>query len=1183
MYLKKLEILGFKSFRAKTKFEFDKGITAVVGPNGSGKSNVSDAIRWVLGEQSVKSLRGSKMEDIIFAGTLNKKPLGLASVSIYIDNSEKKMQLPYDEVIITRKLFRSGESEFQINGTECRLKDIHGLFMDTGIGREGYSIIGQGNVEELLSSKGGERRKIFEEAAGIIKYKSRRDEAFIKLEREKQNLLQVQSIIEELEDRLPVLHSESDKAKKYLAIAEEIKLLKINIFLLEKDKLSEEIEKLNKNLKDLSEQIADEGDKKYTFQKSLEESKKEIALADGNIEANNAKIADIKLKTEQKESKIALSKEQIKTLQEEINRLKDDIQKKQNNILKNESDISDININLADLKNQISEISKELQSKEENLLVVNEEIAELENEIKDINNYVMESITEINTVKSDISRLEFLINQLQEKKKSINASEKDNEKIFSRSSIGIKTLTDESSELENKILLVKERIELMLQKKLALEESQNKYTNDLVSKAKAINDIRARLKILIEVDENFEGYHRGVKSILKFKKNNPNKLRGVINIVGEVINVPKHLEVAMEVSFGSSIQNIITYTEEDAEEAIAFLKASKSGRATFLPISGIKKRNADINLRTLGINAVVGIAKDLISYDSKFENIMHSLIGNIIIIDTIENAISISKQNNYLYRMVTLDGELINPSGAITGGTLNKSLKILGRNADIEKLKNQLNVLYEEEKTLLNNKEVQQKELKDILAKIEENNKLWHKHDLESLRISQDIKQEKKSLELSIKNKESYNAEKINIENEMNKNKEEIKTLEEMQFILEKDKVEAGVNIESYQSKISEYQNKKESLANEITNMKIDITSRAQKLDFGKQNIQGTNRLALSYKQEVENSELEIKKFIKSKEDKLQNLKNLQSEIKKLNSSKDKTSKNLETLLSQKEKLILDYEKIQFDDRQELEVISNLKTEEARLKIRIENLELKKSNSYNELWEEYELTYQKALKYRRLDKPLEEMKKEIKQLKEDTKNLGSINLSSIEEYKQSRDKFNFLVDQKLDIEEAEQKLKTIIVDFTQLMEEKFSEQFNIVSKNFSMVFQEIFGGGTAHLKLSSETDLLQAEIDIIAQPPGKRLQSMSLMSGGEKSLTAIALLFSILHMKPSPFCVLDEIEAALDDVNNKKFARYLHKLSINTQFIVITHKKATMEIANNIYGVTMEEEGISKLLSVNLD
>lgn len=1183
MYLKRLELLGFKSFKDKTKLEFNTGITAVIGPNGSGKSNISDAIRWVLGEQSAKTLRGSKMEDIIFSGTINKKPLGLASVSIVIDNHDKILAMPFQEITITRKLYRSGESEFLINGTQCRLKDIHQLFMDTGIGREGYSIIGQGSIDEILSSKSEDRRYIFEEAAGIVKYKLRRDEIFNKLESEKQNLIRIKDIILELENKLPVITKQSEKAKKYLYYSEQLKLFKINIFLTEERLVSEEIKKTEDNYLNLEKQLEDENIKNTNVIKLLEDNKNTLKDIYNSIEILNNKVANTKIEIEQKESAITLQLEQIKNLLSDINRLEAEIEVKQNKILENKNEIVTLQLKYEQLNNDILDKNILLNDKENEIKSINDKIFELEEHIKVNNLNIVESITSINKLKYAIEQLHIAIKDLKDKEDIIKLNLKNGKINISKQKLLLQNLTIHLEDIKNKIVLTKKDILLLQNKKLITEESLNSFEKELTIKQQDINNSNLRLKLLIELDENYEGYHKGVKSVLLFKKNNPNNLKGIISIVGDIINVPKYLVTAIEISFGNSIQNIITETEKDAEEAIKFLKTTKSGRATFLPLSSIKKRNIDTHLEILKDKSVIGMAKNIIGYDKKFENIISSLIGNILIVDTIDNAIRISKKNNYIHKIVTLEGDLINPHGAITGGAFNKSSKIIGRSSEIEELKRVIEIDSKQESELMQKVSDIKLKLETIDINLENLNKLFQEHERTEFKIIQDIDIKNKLLEDLYEKEKIDELEVININDDIIKYSNNIKEFTEEKTSLETNNKKLTDTLKEYQNKLMDYQSKKNNKMEEITELKIYINTTEQNILFNKQNTSNINELNLNIEEDIENNTLEINSLIGNKEKKLRNIEILKQEINLLISLQNEITDEITSLTMQKDTLTSNLDKMHFNEKEDMQLVSELKSEHSRLKVKIENLEEKKEYLYREIWEEYEITYQKALQYRRLDLTLEDLRKSEKKLKEEIKNLGNINLESMQEYKDIKERYEFLVKQKTDIEEAQEKLKHIIIDYTKLMEERFFSKFNLISENFGKVFRQIFGGGIAYLKLSNKENVLHSGIEIIAQPPGKKLQSLSLMSGGEKTLTAIAILFSILQMKPSPFCILDEIEAALDDANINKFANYLGKFSPNTQFILITHKKGTMEIANNIYGVTMEEEGISKLLSIKLD
>ena len=992
MYLKRLELTGFKSFKEKTKIEFSQGITAIIGPNGSGKSNVSDAIRWVLGEQSAKSLRGMKMEDIIFSGTQNKKPLGAAIVSIIIDNSEKKLSLPYEEIAVTRKLYRSGDSEYQINGNNCRLRDILELFMDTGIGRTGYSIISQGNIDEILSTATSERRVIFEEAAGIIKYKTRCEEASSKLEKEKENLVRVEDIIAELQSRLPSLEIQAQKAKKFLTLSEDLKILRINAFLINEEKIAKDIEVSKENISLLEENLKDAD--KNNLEMQIEKKKHELETLEELIQATRGYISDTKILTQQKENDVLLLTEQLKNIDLGTRRTTDDNDRKR----------------------------EEIQAKENFLSGLIKEEKEILNDIDTKKQILQKEIDVLNNFDTDINALEKIAREL------------------------VQGLTNPKDGIE-------------------------------------INNAKSRLNLLIELNQNYEGYHNSVKTVLRYKKHNPNALGGVLSTVGDIITVSGELQTAIEIAFGATLQNIITQTEEDAKEAINYLLAQKAGRATFLPLNKIKGRQ---NFQKLP-NGAIGWAKDLINYEDKFENIISSLISDVLVVENIDIGIQLSKTINC--KIVTLRGEALGKSGAITGGSISQTAKILGRTKEIDTLKAKIEKLVLEEDSL---KQQLQKQLEENNIKIKD------------IRFQKDKEQQK------------------------------------------------------------------------ITEIKLEIAEIESKLKFNKGKEQESlNQMAL-LKEQIETSKFEIDNFEQSKEYKILEIAQKKQEIANLTASLKQKEEDFEKMESIKKENIKNLDQMQKEQKENDRQLLELKAEHNKLLMRVENLEEKRSGLFNEIWEEYEMTYQTALGYKQDGIDI----KQIAGIKNEIRELGTINVEAPEEYLQIKERFTFLQTQKEDIENSTKKLKDIIKDLLELMEKQFYQQFGKISDNFSDVFKEMFGGGSAYLKLLDPENPLSSAIEIIAQPPGKKLQSLTLMSGGERTLTAIALLFSILRMKPSPFCILDEMEAALDEANNIKFANYVSNFPREVQFILITHKKSTIKAANCVYGVTMEEEGISKLLSI---
>ncbi|MCL2565636.1 MAG: chromosome segregation protein SMC [Defluviitaleaceae bacterium] len=1184
MYLARLEMIGFKSFPEKIRLEFDRGITAVVGPNGSGKSNVSDAIRWVLGEQSARTLRGAKMEDVIFAGTANRKPLGFAEVTMVVDNRDGALKIGYEEVSITRRVYRSGESEYSINGTSCRLKDIHELFMDTGLGKEGYSIIGQGRVEEVLASKGEERRLLLEEAAGIVKYKTRRFEALNKLEKERTSLERVEDLINEIESTLEPLSIQSETAKKYLKFAEELKLVQVNIFISEVESAQEKIDKIDENLQIVRDQIESTEKSKLNCEIKIDEYADKIQNFEEEVGELSSQIGENRSQFEQSENDIILKEEQVKHINLDIENLKVRIDEKQNSI---EEDTNE----LEKFDNQLAELTKELDEK--NVLLVEKDkefsgltsiMSEEEEEVQNLNQSVYDLMEYINNINNDLSRFESSYEQLEHRMEQIgedagNAKERLDTDAKEAESLS-NTISNYDLEIEK---LNNSLLQLSLEKgELSSELSDNKDLLKVCSAKR--HEAEYRSKMLSELESLYEGYNSAVKSILSRKKSNPTDFSGIIGAVGELVSMDKRFETAIEIALGASVQNIVTKTENDAKSAIEYLKKNNRGRATFLPISTIKARNTALDKALLKEKGVIGTALDLCSFDKEYSNVFSSLLANTAIVDNMDSAISLSKKYNYANRLVTLEGELINPGGAITGGSVS------GKVSGIFSRKRELGSLDVEIRSLT----TEENRLSDIIAGI--------KKQLDAIDFQRDNSgKELQAIEVS----KSASVEKLNqLNNLLAAYKENIEalTIEEAQLMAsivecntnirsselskktKEDEIEAAKEkINLLNELIISQRLEKDSKYNDLTNLKVVIASLAEKHSNIKMQIEalkgsGHSNLTIIDKLNIEIG-LKNSEFTKRK----QEIEELTDKKERLKGINIKLNDEIETKQGNFKKMRDELKKFEEGKLDSIEQLSILSNEKMKLELQKEHIDEDLRKTYDHMWNEYELTYNSAKEYPKLDIPLSKLASSERSLKSDIRQLGDVNVGAIEEYRSASERYEFLTTQAADIKEAEEKLKELISQLTEMMEKQFRAHFAVISDNFSSVFKDIFGGGTAYLQLSDEENVLESGIEIIAKPPGKALQNLSLLSGGERALTATALLFAILRMKPSPFCILDEIESALDDANAARYINYLQKFRGETQFILITHRKSVMEAADVLYGITMQEQGVSALVSVKFE
>ena len=1180
MYLKRLEMQGFKSFADKTILEFMPGITSVIGPNGSGKSNISDAIRWILGEQSMKSLRSGKSSDVIFAGTQNRKSLGFAEASLVFDNSDGVLPIEYSEVTVTRKIYRSGETSYYINKVQCRLKDILELFMDTGIGKDGYSIIGQGKIDEILSNKSEDRRNVFEEAAGIVKFKTRKEESEKKLEHTKLNLLRINDILTEIENNLEPLKEQSDKAKKFLEIKQELKNIEVGLFIYNIEKSKQGLDKIVADMDIMLSNCNLEEGKLEKIKIAKETLKTTIDDITSKIEEVQNLGFESEKSQEKLNSEISLAKSKIENNISNEQRYLEEIKELENKIEESEKEM----LGKLDKKNNLKEnkqkFEKELQEKQEQLKAIIDTFSEKELKIEETKRNLEKNIdtkyeieAEIKAQKVNISNIEKGQKQAENEITSV-ISEIDKER-FNKEEIekNIYEINKQKNEIEKEVADIKEKNEETERKINICDEEINKITREMQFK-------ESKYKFLVETEKEKEGYLKSVKSLLKDCENIKELGKGMNGALAELIDVPEEYQTAIEMALGASLQNIVTENEADAKKLIEHLRKNNLGRASFLPITSVKgKKLEKIKGDKTG---VIGIASDLIKYDKKYEQIILNLLGRTVIANNMDVAIKVAKENAYSFRIVTKDGDIINPSGAMTGGSVyKKTVNILGRNKEIEKLSKEikeltdrLNKLKAEKSNILNNS----KESFEKKEKLDENLQLIEiKYNVENQKletINENIKKQQIRLE-------KVKKEKKDLEEQKEKTQKII--LENSQKIDEINKENA-----KYQALVDEYSELNKDTQKQVDDLNFDITNLKISVSSFNESESSIDEVANIIKQEIENS----KNSIKSKKEQISSLKteneNLQTDIenniKKIADMKIKLETSGTTIEKLKQDRIEANEKLSQKENEQtnqFKVIEDLKGQIIKLEVKKNKLEEDVNSHINKLWDEYELTPNTVENYEKPEN-VSLTQKRVNNLHEDIKGLGAVNVNSIEEYKNLKNRYDFMCEQRLDLENTMNKLHKIIAEITTTMKEQFKEKFAIINKNFGEVFKELFGGGKATISLEDENNILECGINIDVQPPGKKLQSMLLLSGGEKAFTAIALLFAILKVNPAPFCVLDEIEAALDDVNVYRYAEFLKKFSKETQFLIITHRKGTMEVADTVYGVTMEENGISKLLSIKL-
>jgi chromosome segregation protein len=1183
MFLKSIEVRGFKSFADKTELQFKKGVTAVVGPNGSGKSNVSDAVRWVLGEQSVKNLRGSKMEDVIFAGTQFRKPVGLAQVSLILDNSDNELNIEYSDVKVTRRLYRSGESEYYLNSTKCRLKDIQELFMDTGIGKEGYSIIGQGKIDAILNGKPEDRRKLLEEAAGIVKYKSRKEEAEKKLENTEQNLIRINDILSTYEERINPLKEEMEKAKKFLQLSDDLKTKEINLVLDSLDNIHDKIKSVGNQIDSIEKEIQHKNEQKNKYKEQSDYWNKELEKFD--------------LQTNEEKKRYYNSKSQYQSVLAEVNLINEKVRNLSEIIEKTQVEVNDI-------KGKISKL-KEVEEKEQtNLQASLAEGSKLEEQIIKLQKHIMMENSFISEEDDNLKRF-----KKEQVDISINITEKNNNLVIANKEIedlkkkdiqlkqnvenyanALKINCNTKAALEKENKIVESKIqngeqEILENKKqiTSLRITLNKNEKNIKELNNEFSRVEASSKVLKNLSNEYEGYTKAVKKLMNhIKKGYVKEAEQKCCVLGEIITVEKKFETAIEIAMGSSISNVITDDEITAKELIRYLKERKMGRATFLPLNIIKGRKVFLKDEIKNSNGFIGIASDLLKFDKKFNNILEFVLGKVVVVDNMDNALYIAKKGNYSFKIVTLSGEVINPGGSLTGGSIyHKSNSIIGRKREIKELEQK--------------KEALEVEIFNLNEKISSNIKLINEIDEINLNLMDEIHFEKVETakiqtklsaieQEAVKLRSNLNEDKIKSENLQNKIKED----EEEIKILKSD-IEALNNKQNnFESQISELEEKLRNKLDEINELKDKLTDLKIKKAQNDEILSSKSKEVERIKKEIEelkykkeNLKKEIVKSIESKEE-------FSNKIDQNEKKADEISQSISKLEgifkeNEIERLkIKDNIKKCMDNIEDISLMLNKCHKELhKYQLVLTKNEAEKETLFIKLNEEIGLTYAEAVDYKVQIEDIDKLRKEIVQIKNQISSLGVVNVGAIQEYEELKEKFTFMNGQRDDLIDAKEELLNVINEMTEKMKNVFKENFIVLRKNFSETFKELFKGGSADLILA-EGDELTAKIDINVQPPGKKLQNINLMSGGEKVLSAIALLFAILKMKPTPFCILDEIEAALDDANVFRYAEFLKKFSHNIQFIVITHRKGTMEVSDVLYGITMEEKGISKVVSVDL-
>ena len=1177
MYLKAIEMQGFKSFPDKTVLNFGKGITAVVGPNGSGKSNLSDAMRWVLGEQSTKNLRGSKMEDVIFSGTDSRRAVGFAEVTLKLDNSDMALNNPKKEVTVTRRYYRSGESEYKINGEQARLKDIHELFMDTGLGRDGYSMISQGKVETLISGKSDDRRDMLEEAAGISHYRYRRADAMRRLNQAEENLLRLRDILTELETRVGPLKTQSEKAQKFLEYAGEKKNLEIGLWLYTIEKTKNDLREHEKKITIVDAQYGE-------VCKSLEEITEKIDSSFAETQRITVAVDEIRRACAQLEEQASLLESQIAVQENTILHNNETIERIEREKTEENDTDTEIGTQIADAEKSIAELEASIEEKKAELNSFTGELDVLSNE----NSKSAQRSVELSEKMSALS-LEIADNRVISSTAASSVEEIENrisvidELTESRKSV-LETLQVQCKEAEEELERIVERntelnnslsgIELLATKRKEkldkLKDQENILRNDIQFK-------NSRIAMLSDLEKNMEGYQGSVKAVMREVRRGV--LKGIHAPVSQIITVKDKYSSAIETALGAQIQNIVTDTENDAKKAIGFLKESHAGRATFLPLTAIKGKVLD-EKDLDDCFGYINLACELVQYDKKYTEIIKSLLGRTVVAEDLDAAIAIAKKYNYKFKIVTLDGQVVNAGGSMTGGAKLQNAGILSRGNEIEKLKASLNESKEDLEILLKDMEAQQESFSSAYAELEGCKAEIISLGEEKIRVEGVLALRKGNFENTLQTQTLADEEKAQLT-------ERIKTINDgaasaneklVTLQAELDKVEAELS--TLTGDRESLREKREKLTADAAQINLSIATAEKEIEAKKEEIERLQNRSTSHKDKLSQLDSEIEEINKRNEEIRERIEVLNGEAEGLRTQSSASKEQVASLISKREQYEQENGKLRILEREKTEEREKLGGEKARLSERKETMEKEFEDIQNKLYDEYELTKREAEELDIVIEDIPEAKKRLNELKSKIRGLGNVNVSAIEEYKEVSERYTFMHTQVSDVEKSKAELIKLINELTGKMGVQFKEQFDKINFSFAQTFSELFGGGKASLVLTDESDVLECDIDIKVQPPGKNVQNISLLSGGEKGLSAIALLFSILKVNPCPFCIFDEVEAALDDVNVARYASYVRRMTNNTQFILITHRRGTMEEADMLYGVTMQEKGVSKLLEL---
>ena len=1173
MYFKRIEMHGFKSFADPVTIEFSDGLTCIVGPNGSGKSNVSDAIRWVLGEQSPKMLRGGRMEEVIFSGTAGRRSRGMAEVTLVIDNSDGILPIDYNEVAITRRMFRSGESEYYINGSQCRLRDIRELIMDTGIGVDGYSIIGQGRISDILSSRTESRREIFEEAAGIVMYRNRKAESERKFDAGRANMDRVNDIIGEIESRIDGLREDSVRAKEYLELRDRYKELEINIVLKNIESANAKNEEIKKEAGELAKDIAESAGRKDLLEK--EAAQQNERLRDVENAAEEARSSLFRTVDEMNAivSRAKVDRQRLISISENEERILEELADAEKKLAEEREKREGLVKASEEAQARADSAAEDLRMTEREEAEVSARLAGIEEKNENARSRIFDISSIMSSHRAEIKSLEMLSRTLSERREKL-LSEKSTGEDSGRENIDrLNRLKAEKTETDGMLAGAREELAGLRASAESMENEERSLKRSVDEMRVSIGRLEARKKTIEEMENNYEGYNGAVRFVMH------SQLKGIHGVVADLIDVPAGYETAIETALGASLQNIVCEDDDSAKAAIRSLKENRAGRMTFLPVSSVRGsvRRDD---RVKDERGFLGFGPDCIDYDSRYDGIISYLLGRVVIVDDMDNAVRMSKKGPGL-RYVTRDGEVINAGGGITGGKYrNRTANLLDRKAEIASLRSGIDKMQgecdrssRELEEIAEKKKALARDIATVSAALQEKEReaLEKEHELRMTEAAiNDIRSDSRKLDKELAGIDAENENSAAMTAEIN---EKIRKLEDELASIEETSRER-------QDEQDRVKNEAAEIAEKMTQARVKAEGCRREKEHIESLISSADASGESIRETISAKKKELERLAAEKAA-IGNGSDADEEARKKSEQREDLEKRIEELSREKAEITERTEKISAERDAVSHDLENLQKRKYELEIKSTRNEAQIDSQKDRLWEDFEVSYIQAMEFRSEEFVMSQAVRENRQIKARLRELGEVNVGAIEEYETVKERYDFLLAQRADIQKATDDLEKMIKEMDATIRKRFKESFDMIAVNFEEEFRELFGGGHAELRLSDESDPLDADIDIVAQPPGKKLQNINLMSGGEKTLTAIALMFAVLRAKPTPFCILDEVEAALDDANIDRFIACLRKFT-GIQFALVTHQKATMEHADVLYGVTMPEKGVSKVLSLGM-